>query len=161
MRKLRIYLDTSVINFLFVQDAPDFRRATEEFFDRCEGLFDLYVSEVVLLEILGDPDAEHQQQLLAAVQQHNVNVLTNELAPEARRLAEVYMQAGIVPRTRAADALHIAFATVHDMDALLSWNFRHLANVGKESRILATNAAEGYRHPLRLTSPLEVTYEQE
>ena len=43
-----------------------------------------------------------------------------------------------------------------DMDVLLSWNFRHLANLNKEARFLAVNVEEGYRHPLRLVSPLEV-----
>jgi hypothetical protein len=32
MKKLRIYLDTSIVNFLFADDAPDFRRVTEDFF---------------------------------------------------------------------------------------------------------------------------------
>jgi hypothetical protein len=34
MKKLRIYLDTSIVNFLFADDAPDFRRVTEDFFAR-------------------------------------------------------------------------------------------------------------------------------
>jgi hypothetical protein len=51
MKKLRIYLDTSVINFLFADDAPDFKKATVEFFDQYATGYELYVSEIVRLEI--------------------------------------------------------------------------------------------------------------
>jgi predicted nucleic acid-binding protein len=50
VKKLRIYLDTSVINFLFADDAPDFRRATVEFFDRYAKRYELFVSEIVRIE---------------------------------------------------------------------------------------------------------------
>jgi alanine racemase len=47
------------------------------------------------------------------------------------------------------------------MDILLSWNFKHLANVSREARVVAVNKAEGYRHPLRMVSPLEVEDEED
>lgn len=46
--------------------------------------------------------------------------------------------------------------TVSEMDALASWNFRHLANIEKERRILVVNQMNGYYYPLRLATPLEV-----
>lgn len=45
MKKLRIYLDTSVVNFLFAEDAPDFRRVTEDFFARHAQKYELFASE--------------------------------------------------------------------------------------------------------------------
>ena len=39
MKKLKIYLDTSVINFLFADDVPEFRKITEDFFENKEGYF--------------------------------------------------------------------------------------------------------------------------
>lgn len=61
-----------------------------------------------------------------------------------------------IPRKKFDDALHIAVSTVHDVDVLVSWNFQHLANVNKERRALQVNQANGYYHPLRITTPLEV-----
>ena len=58
MKKLRIYLDTSVVNFLFAEDASDFRRVTEDFFARHAQKYELFASEVVVLEILRDPNPE-------------------------------------------------------------------------------------------------------
>ena len=46
------------------------------------------------------------------------------------------------------------------MDVLLSWNFRHLANINKEAQIQAVNILEGYSKPLRMVTPLEVIYHE-
>ena len=48
MKKLRIYLDTSVINFLFAHDAPDFRKATIEFFEKHASKYEGYTPFVEL-----------------------------------------------------------------------------------------------------------------
>jgi hypothetical protein len=57
--------------------------------------------------------------------------------------------------------MHVAYATVYCMDVLLSWNFKHLANVRREARVSAVNVAEGYGHMLRMVSPIEVEDEQD
>lgn len=71
-------------------------------------------------------------------------------------LAARYIESGVIPRTKPENALHVAYATVCRMDVLLSWNFKHLANIHKEGKVLTVNLAEGYRASLRLVSPLEV-----
>src|ERR1035438_8672675 len=75
MKKLRIYLDTSIVNFLFADDAPDFRRVTEDFFAVHAQKYKLFASEVVILEILRDPNAQHRQKLLDALRRHPVAML--------------------------------------------------------------------------------------
>jgi hypothetical protein len=52
----------------------------------------------------------------------------------------------VIPPSKPNDSLHVAYATVHELDFLLSWNFQHLANVRREARILAINLKEGYRY---------------
>ncbi|MEI6125175.1 MAG: PIN domain protein, partial [Pseudomonadota bacterium] len=59
------------------------------------------------------------------------------------------------------DAQHIALATIHSMDILLSWNFKHLANVSKQTKVKLINEHEGYVYPLMLTNPMKVMYENE
>jgi len=54
------------------------------------------------------------------------------------------------------DAYHIAISTVNDLDVLTSWNYKHLANINKERKVAAVNIQEGYLHPLRFTTPMEV-----
>ena len=156
MKRLRIYLDTSIINFLFADDAPDFRKVTEDFFAVYAIRYDLFVSDVVMAEILRDPDPVHRAKLTDVLASHDVAMLPAEHLDEVRLLAGRYLEAGIVPENKAEDALHVAYATVFEMDFLLSWNFKHLANVRREARFLAVNEMMGYRYPLRLLSPLEV-----
>lgn len=156
MRKLKIYLDTSVINFLFADDAPDFKRVTEDFFANYSHRYSLNISDIVIMEIDKDPDSKHRKKLMDIIKSHRIHVLGNENADEIQKLAKQYITKGVIPKSKPNDALHIAYATVHEMDILLSWNFKHLANVNKEIKIQAINIQEGYRYPLRLISPLEV-----
>ena len=159
MKKLRIYLDTSIPNFLFAEDAPDFRRVTEEFFAQHAQKYDLFASEVVILEIQRDPDPQHRQKLLDALRRHPITMLLAD--PEIERMADLYLARGIIPAKKWEDALHVAYATVHGLDILLSWNFKHLANVRREALIAALNQQEGHMHTLRLLSPLEVEDENQ
>jgi hypothetical protein len=62
----------------------------------------------------------------------------------------------VLPRSAEADATHAAVATVYELDALISWNLRHLANLNKMSKINAVNLACGYTKKLELITPLEV-----
>ncbi|MBM3858245.1 MAG: type II toxin-antitoxin system VapC family toxin [Verrucomicrobia bacterium] len=161
MRRLRIYLDTSVINFLFAEDSPDFQKATVEFFTKYAAMYELYVSEIVRLEIGRTPDLKHRERLLEVLQQYPINILTNAARAEIEQLAKLYVLQQVMPAAKFEDALHVAYATVYQMDILLSWNFKHLANVRREGLITAVNQQAGYRYPLRLLSPLEVEDEGE
>jgi len=75
---------------------------------------------------------------------------------EVEQLARLFLTRGVIPPAKMEDALHVAFAVVYEMDILLSWNFKHLANLNKEARLMAVSTEAGYRNTVRLTSPLEV-----
>lgn len=156
MKKLRIYLDTSVINFLFADDAPDFRRVTVDFFRSCALRYEVFVSQIVLMEIERTGDARHRSALLRVLKDGAFPVLPFSPREEIVALASAYRENGAIPKTSEEDALHVAHATVHEMDILLSWNFKHLANVRREAKIEAVNMLLGYMRPLRIVSPLEV-----
>ncbi len=105
---------------------------------------------------------EKREKLLGVIPQFGLELLEVEQhEPEIERLVALYLQNGIVPAKKTEDALHIAIATVTDMDVLLSWNYRHLSNVRVESRVQAIDLLEGYEGPLRMTTPLEMIYENE
>ena len=161
MKKLRIYLDTSVINFLFAEDSPDFRRVTEEFFADYAGQNELYGSDVLLRELGGDSLVERRERHLRVLADCRVAILPRSRDVEVVRLAEAYLRQGVVPVRKRDDALHVAYATVFEMDVLLSWNFKHLANLRRETRFLTVNQAEGYWRSPRIVSPLEVEDESE
>ena len=161
MRKLKVYLDTSVINFLYADDAPDFQAVTQDFFKNYSQAYDLFISQAVLREIDKTVDSSHRETLKNALQEYPITVLSEDEAEKVNDLAAAYLDSEVLPRSQIEDALHVAYATVHEMDILLSWNFKHLANVSREVRIQDANRIQGYWRPLRIVSPMEVISENE
>jgi len=74
-----------------------------------------------------------------------------DLTEEAAILAEGYISRGIFHRKYIADALHVAIASVHKIDYLVTWNFGHLANVRRQARIKLFNTAAGFYVPMIVT----------
>jgi len=54
------------------------------------------------------------------------------MSPEIVKLADLYLQQGAIPLKSQADAFHLAIAVVNQMDILLTWNYKHLANVNRK-----------------------------
>ena len=82
-------------------------------------------------------------------------IITLEAQEEAANMARIYLKEGVIPPSHKMDALHLAIATVMEMDFIVSWNFKHIV---KRNTILATgaiNLREGYK-PLGIFSPMEV-----
>lgn len=157
MKKLKLYLDTSIINFLFAEDEPEKQDITKEFFNNfvAKGKFGgVYVSDVVIEEIEKTKDMKKKKALLDVIAKYNIEVFP--LTEEAIDLSNKYLIKRSIPKKKVEDARHIAIATINECDALLSWNYEHLANINKERKIIANNLEEGYNYPLKLITPMEV-----
>jgi len=74
---------------------------------------------------------------------------------ESSELAEQYIGAGVIGESMRTDAQHIATATVHRIDVLVSWNFRHIVNLPRIHGYNSVNLREGYPI-LEIRSPQEV-----
>ena len=156
MRKTKVYIDTSVINFLFADDSPEFKNITIDLFTGYieKGIFDCYISEVVLAEINKTANVAKLNQLLDVVLKYKFPIL--QFSEESKRLAGIYINKAVIPLKKTEDALHIGLATVNNFDILLSWNFKHLANIYKRNKIKIINEMEGYNYPLDLVTPLQL-----
>lgn len=119
MKKLKIYLDTSVINFLFADDTPDFKKITEDFFKEYFGRYDIFVSDIVLLEINKTVDQQQKSRLLSVIDDYPFKILEIANNEAIGYLSELYIKEGVIPQKKKEDALHIAVATVYEMDILL------------------------------------------
>jgi len=161
MKKLKIYLDTSVINFLFADDAPEFKQITLDFFDKYLNDYDIFISDVVIFEINKTKDTKKRKQLLNIIEKYPINLINIDDDKSVEYLANLYIIDKIIPEKKKEDALHIAISTVYDCDILLSWNFKHLANIKKQIAVNAINQKEGFLKKLNLLSPLEVECEEE
>lgn len=155
--KLKIYLDTSVINFLYADDAPQYQNDTIDFFENYArfGVYETYISRYVIDELMNNPNESQRNQLLQVVEDYDLQVIDTD-ANEIAQLALLYISAGVIPPKKLYDALHVAVSIFHHLDYLVSWNFKHLANVNRESRLNAVNLQNGYTQQIRIITPSQL-----
>jgi predicted nucleic acid-binding protein len=157
MWNLDAYIETSVWSHVFHVETPDFQRATIEFLDLVKsGAFAAHISTIVLDEV-SRADVERRDQIMHQIDLVEPVLLT--VNDEAEALSQRYIEAGVLPPPDHIDALHVAVATVYEMDVLVSWNQRHLANIRRRDLFNSVNRIAGYRKALEITNPLEVGYE--
>ena len=124
MRIPRVYIETSVFNFVFADDAPDKKQDTLRLFDEIKkGLYESYTSDYVLQELKRAAEPK-QSRMVKLISQYRMIFL--EQNDEAERLANLYITEGVFPEKYFTDAVHIAVATVNDLDFIVSMNFQHI-----------------------------------
>lgn len=155
--KYDIYPDTSVINFLFADDAPEKQAITIDFFDNFikTEKYNSYVSNFVIEEISHTENDKKRTKLLQVLQQYPLQLLEIE-SNEVENLSSKYREAGVIPPKKIFDALHVAASTIYQMHFLVSWNYKHLANINREQRVRQVNISNHYFHDLRIVTPLEL-----
>jgi len=77
------------------------------------------------------------------------------ITPEILNLATTYVNEKVVGRTSFDDCLHIASATAHRADLLVSWNFKHIVNIYRVRGYNSINIKMGYPI-LNIHSPKEI-----
>ena len=95
--------------------------------------------------------------VVAIVEGGEPKVIINE---DVVGLAKSYISEGIMPKEKFEDSTHAAVATIFEMDALISWNLKHLANLKKMEMINGINLRKGYYKRLELITPMEVSDEE-
>ncbi len=151
MHKLKLYLDTTVLNFAFADDAPKEMESTLRFFKQIDR-FEVSISDIVFDEIERCP-ALKRARLAELINKYHWDVL--ELDQAAKNLAGHYLSAGVIPLKFRDDAYHIAIATVNGQDAILSWNFQHIVKMKTKREVVAINLLEGYKG-IDIYTPMEV-----
>jgi rRNA-processing protein FCF1 len=154
MRKSKLYLETPVWNFCFAEDAPEKQAATLQFFERVkQDTYDIFISDVVFQEF--DQAAEEKRELLyRLIADYQPTEL--KISAAVVQLADQYLVHQVLPATAEADSKHAAVATVYELEALISWNLKHLANLKQREKINGVNLTQGYAKKLELLTPLEV-----
>jgi hypothetical protein len=149
MRKLLIYTDTSVIGGC---EDEIYAEASLALWSRfVGGQHNLVLSAHTLRELKDAPDSV--QKRIGDIPADNIAVLPDNT--QAAELAEAYLKRGIGGPGSRSDALHIALATVGRVDVLVSWNFRHIVNLGRIRQFHAVSIEHGYGL-LEIRTPREV-----
>ena len=144
--KLSLYLETSVVGAYLDNGEPFRRDLTIRWWEHELSEYRAFSSILVERELqqLAEPHRAGYLNLVRPLEQL-------EMVEEAAILAEGYISRGIFHRKFIADALHVAFASYHKIDYLVTWNFGHLANVRKQARIRLFNTAAGFFSPVIVT----------
>ena len=145
-KKPKLYLESSVINMYFQDDAPYLRDLTRQFWRDVLPHFDIYISEAVLDEIRAIEELNLRKALENLIKDFEVLEITEEVI----KLADVYLSHRRLPR---GDALHLASASIGGMDFLVTWNLRHIYKRGTQEMIREVNMR------LRIPVPTIVTPE--
>ncbi|MBX3044217.1 MAG: PIN domain-containing protein [Candidatus Kapabacteria bacterium] len=155
MKKLRLYLDTSVIGGFFDEE---FYYETQILFESIfSDEFEVIISGITENELLSAPDKVRE--LLNKIPKSSI--IKVSLSEECLHLADSYIAEGVVGKTSRNDCLHIALATINNADILVSWNFKHIVNVMRIRGYNAVNLINGYK-AIDIRSPKEIIgYEKE
>ena len=149
--KPKVYIETTVVSYLTARPSRDLVIAahceiTREWWIRRRSEFDLHASQLVLQESsAGDPQmAEKRPEALDSIP-------LLDITDDATALAEKLIDAGPIPAKAAVDALHIATATVHGVDYLLTWTCKHIANAQMRKSLAVRCRAAGFELPVICT----------
>jgi len=148
MRKLKLYIDTSIIGGYF---DDEFEIETKQLFNKVlQNEYDIVLSDITARELLGAPD--NVKKLLQDLKiEYELLNTTNEV----NILAEAYLNENVVGETSKDDCLHIAIATINKIDILVSWNFKHIVNIKRIRGYNSVNLKNGYA-TLEIRSPKDL-----
>lgn len=149
MKPLRLYLDTSVFGGYFDQE---FSKESFKLFEAVRsGRLSVVLGELVEFELKAAP--QDVRNLLKFLPIESVESV--RFSREAEELREAYLNAGILTPNSRVDAGHVATATVYRVDAIVSWNFKHIVQLEKMKLYNQVNLQNGYGF-LEIVSPREV-----
>lgn len=149
--KDKVYIETSVVSYLAARPSRDpivagHQKSTHKWWRERRRDFDLFCSQLVVQEAsAGDSDAAAKR--LRLLRHVPVLVAAEAIGELARRITK----SGGIPSEASEDAVHVAFAVVHGMDYLVTWNCRHIANAQIRHNLSATCNAAGYELPVICT----------
>jgi hypothetical protein len=148
---MRIYIESTIPSYVVARPARDLLQAarqqlTKDWWDLKRATHELFTSQVVLDEITSGEAAMARQRLTVMA---GITLLRS--TDEAETLTQRILDSGLLPPDADRDAAHIALATVHEMDILLSWNCRHIANAMIQARLRRLADDAGFTLPVLCT----------
>lgn len=149
--KPKLYLETTIPSYLTSWPSRDLiiaghQQITKEWWKKRKRAFDLYISQLVVDEARAGNDEAARERLKAI---SGLPLL--DITKEVESLAIRILTSGVVPVKAATDAAHIAIATVHGIDYLMTWNCVHLANATITKTVARICRQEGFECPVICT----------
>ena len=153
--KSRVYIEPTVVSYLVARPSSNpilaaRQKASQQLWADYADRFEFVISRIVRDEIQqGDATAAQQRIEITS----RLTVLEN--LPEIDILVQKLLDSGAVPPNSRPDAQHIAIATVHSVEYLVSWNHKHIVNQQKREHIKQICQEAGFQ-PTTLCTPMEL-----
>lgn len=147
--KQRVYIDTSVIGDCFDQEFEEW--SNRLFDDFRSGKTIAVISDITLDELSEAP--QKVQDNFSTIPDDSLEILTSN--QESRELADKYIAEKAVSSRFYEDALHIAIATINQVNVLASWNFKHIVNLDRIRMYNSVNLKNGFSM-LEIRTPREI-----
>ena len=153
--KPRIYIESTVISYLVARPSSNpilaaRQKASQQLWEDYADRFEFVISSIVRDEIR-QGDATAGQKRLDVVS--SLTILEN--LPEMDMLVQRLIDSGAVPRNSLPDAQHIAIATTHSVEYLVSWNHKHIVNENRREHINSVCREAGFQ-PTTICTPIEL-----
>jgi len=153
-KKPTVYIETTVPNYVFNDNYLDEQEVAKLVFEAIDkDIVKGFVSVVVEDELERAP-AELCSKLTTLLK----NCERLEVTEEVIKLVERYIREGAFPKSKPADATHVAVASFHGIDYIFSWNFRHIVRESTIRKVTAVNELLGYQTP-KIVNPEEVIFD--
>lgn len=149
--KPSVYLETTVVSYFVSRPSRDLivaahQQITNEWWENVLPYLDVFISAIVIDEITrGDNDLAKRR--MEIVSSFNLVDMTDGV----RHLAELYYDALNIPEKARADSFHLALASWHELDFLVSWKCTHIASARVRKIIETSNDDQKLRTPLICT----------
>lgn len=138
LKKVDIYLDTSVPNAYFDFNKIERQKETREFWNRLNQ-YEVYISDFVLKEIEKTQQEKRKKDLLTLVKPFNI---LNGERDDIRELTQMYIMNEAIAIVE--DAIHVSIAVIYKVGILASWNYRHLVKLKTKRKVNSINLMNGY-----------------
>jgi len=153
MKKMNIYLETTVFNRYFEPERDSYSETRLLFEEIAAGKYEAYTSVYVIEELSNTADALKRNDMLELISRYNIGIL--DKSAQAMALADQYARLGIISEAHTLDRLHVACASANGLDAIISFNFSHINRLKTKIMIPYANKIYGYE-PVSICVPLEV-----
>jgi hypothetical protein len=155
MVKQKVYIETSVISYLTAKPSRDLiiaghQKTTYDWWHKAKPKFDCYISQIVIEEIsFGDKNAALKRlEIVKDITDLGYSLEINDLALQYLKLLNI-------PEKAKFDAFHLAYTVLFNIDFLLSWNCKHIANAVINSKLRDFNIENSLFVPF-LCTPQEL-----
>ena len=151
MEKKKIYLETTLFNYYFDTNKKGHVETVMLFKACAAGRFEPYTSSDVIEELKKAP-CEKYDKMFDLIELYNITIL--DPSADVNKLARRYISEGALPKGSLTDAIHIATASIYELDKIISLNFRHIVRKKTIELTNKINTLLGYK-TVEIHSPKE------